>query len=144
MTELESGSFKKRESRNVHLPSDAQRCGHDWLNRSPFSKARKGELIAVAHEAKRQVVLSPENEARLLAACSSDKRRHLKAMIIAAIDTGCRQGELRCLRWSDVDCKPTLLRSQTKCSLSRLKLLPTYSLECGISSRVKVFWCGNR
>lgn len=27
---------------------------NDWLVRSPFVKAKKGELIAVAHEAKRQ------------------------------------------------------------------------------------------
>lgn len=30
--------------------------------RSPFAKAKKGELIAVAHEAKRQVVLSSESD----------------------------------------------------------------------------------
>jgi hypothetical protein len=35
---------------------------NDWLVRSPFVKAKKGELIAVAHEAKRQIVLTPENE----------------------------------------------------------------------------------
>jgi integrase len=72
---------------------------NDWLVRSPFVKAKKGELIAIAHEAKRQVVLTSENEQKLLQACSTSKRRHLKAMIIAAIDTGCRQGELRRLRF---------------------------------------------
>ena len=61
---------------------------NDWLVRSPFSKAKKGELIAIAHEAKRQVVLSSENEQKLLQACSTSQRRHLRAMIIAAIDTG--------------------------------------------------------
>src|ERR1044072_3922804 len=35
---------------------------NDWLVRSPFVKAKKGELIAIAHEAKRQVVLSSEDE----------------------------------------------------------------------------------
>ena len=63
---------------------------NDWLVRSPFVKAKKGELIAVAHEAKRQVVLSSENELKLLQACGISRRRHLRAMIIAAIDTGCR------------------------------------------------------
>lgn len=76
---------------------------NDWLVRSPFVKAKKGELITVAHEAKRQVVLTSEDEQKLLQACSTNKQRHLKVMIIAAIDTGCRQGELRRLRWSDVD-----------------------------------------
>ena len=35
---------------------------NDWLVRSPFVKAKKGDLIAVAHEAKRQIVLTSENE----------------------------------------------------------------------------------
>jgi integrase len=83
---------------------------NDWLLRSPFAKAKKGELIAIAHEAKRQVVLSSEDEEKLLTACNTSKRRHLKAMIIAAIDTGCRQGELRRLRWSDVDLQANSLR----------------------------------
>lgn len=83
---------------------------NDCLVRSPFVKAKKGELIAVAHEAKRQVVLASENEQKLLDACSTSKRRHLKAMIIAAIDTGCRQGELHRLRWSDVDLPANTLR----------------------------------
>jgi len=76
---------------------------NNWLLRTPFAKAKKGELISIAHEAKRQVVLTAEDEKRLLEACSTGQRRHLNAMIIAAIDTGCRQGELRRLRWSDVD-----------------------------------------
>ncbi len=83
---------------------------NDWLVRSPFVKAKKGELIAVAHEAQRQVVLTSDTEQKLLQACSTSKRRHLKAMIIAAIDTGCRQGELRRLRWSDVDLQSNTLR----------------------------------
>jgi hypothetical protein len=58
---------------------------NDWLVRSPFVKAKKGELIAIAHEAKRQVVLTSENEEKLLKACNTIKRRHLKAMIVAAI-----------------------------------------------------------
>jgi integrase len=83
---------------------------NDWLVRSPFVKAKKGELIAVAHEAKRQIVLTSENEEKLLQACGTSRRRHLKAMIIAAIDTGCRQGELRRLRWSDVDLQANTLK----------------------------------
>lgn len=76
---------------------------NDWLVRSPFTKAKKGELIPVAHETKRDRVLSPEEEEKLLAQCETEKRRHLKALIIAGIDSGCRQGELLGLKWSDVD-----------------------------------------
>lgn len=34
----------------------------DWLMRSPFTKAKKGELIPVAHETQRTTVLSGEDE----------------------------------------------------------------------------------
>ncbi len=78
---------------------------NDWLVRSPFSKAKRGELIPVAHETQRTTVLSLADEKKLLAQCETDKRRHLKALIIAALDSGCRQGELLRLRWSDVDFK---------------------------------------
>jgi len=76
---------------------------NDWLARSPFTKAKKGELIPVAHETQRTTVLSLEDEEKLLAQCQTNKRRHLRALIIAALDSGCRQGELLRLKWSDVD-----------------------------------------
>jgi integrase len=76
---------------------------NDWLSRSPFSKAKRGELIPVAHETMRTTVLSLDDEKKLLAQCGTSKRRHLKALIIAALDSGCRQGELLRLKWSDID-----------------------------------------
>jgi hypothetical protein len=45
-------------------------------------KAKKGEQVAVAHEAKLQVVLTSENEQKLLQR-AAPVRRHLKAIIIA-------------------------------------------------------------
>src|SRR6266536_4379335 len=42
------------------------------------------------------------NPDRLLAACETNLRRHLKVLVIAALDTGARQGELLKLRWSDI------------------------------------------
>src|SRR5688500_20087078 len=46
---------------------------------------------------------SPVDEVKLLAQCETKKRRHLKALIIAALDSGCRQGELLRLKWSDIN-----------------------------------------
>jgi hypothetical protein len=54
---------------------------NDWLVRSPFTRAKRGELIPVAHETKRERLLTAEEEVKLLAACETDKRRHLKALI---------------------------------------------------------------
>lgn len=70
-----------------------------WIMRSPF---RKGDpIISVADERKGVRVLSFEEEARLLAACTG-RREHLRAILICAIDTGMRQGEIFALKWGDL------------------------------------------
>ncbi len=92
-----------------------------WLIRSPFEMG--DPLISKADEVKRERILSFEEEQRLLESCGErtiiykcrrgkkiveikakeDKRKHLRAIIIAALDTACRRGELFKLKWSDVD-----------------------------------------
>ncbi|HJR06230.1 MAG TPA: site-specific integrase [Pyrinomonadaceae bacterium] len=77
----------------------AQREG--WILRNPLHSG--DSLISIADEHKRERIISLEEEARLLVACARPKRTHLRAIIIAALDTGMRKGELLKLRWSDVD-----------------------------------------
>src|ERR1041384_4989885 len=95
----------------------AQREG--WIVRSPFSIGES--LIRLADERKRERILTRDEEMRLLAACgarpmnykrrgkqvnaqdSGVRRAHLHAIIICALDTGMRQGEIFKLRWRDVD-----------------------------------------
>lgn len=90
-----------------------------WLRENPFS-AGKG-LISGADERQRERILTREEEERLLEACGprtrtykrrgkevthhddGDTRRHLRALIICALDTGLRFGELRRMTWSQVD-----------------------------------------
>jgi integrase len=96
-----------------------------WLIRSPFLHA-KG-LVSLADENKRERVLSFEEEARLLTACMADlertytrnekeikaniksRRKHLKPLIILALDTAMRRGELLKLRWRDIDFENRLI-----------------------------------
>jgi hypothetical protein len=54
----------------------AQREG--WILRSPF--AAGGSLISLADEDKRERILTREEEVRLLAACDTPQRAHLKAI----------------------------------------------------------------
>jgi len=77
----------------------AQREG--WIVRNPLSLGES--LISVADEKKRERILTREEETRLLAACDDARRKHLRPIIVCALDTGMRQGEIFSLRWREVD-----------------------------------------
>ena len=73
---------------------------NDWLILNPFAKC-KG-IISTALEVKRDRVLSYEEEERLLRACRG-RRSHLRPIVICALDTGMRRGEIFQMKWKDVD-----------------------------------------
>jgi len=81
-----------------------------WILRNPF--AAGDSLISVADEQKRERILTREEEAKPLAACDSPQRAHLRGILICALDTGMRQGEIFSLRWRDVDFENGLLTIQ--------------------------------
>ncbi|WBY02757.1 site-specific integrase [Ramlibacter tataouinensis] len=47
--------------------------------------------------------LSDEERARLLAACRASRWEHLHLLVLLALTTGARKGELMALRWQDID-----------------------------------------
>lgn len=73
---------------------------HRWIKANPFSNTK---LILSSDEKPRDRVLSFEEEFRLLGACEAIERSHLRPLIITALDTACRRGELLKLRWRNVD-----------------------------------------
>ena len=78
-----------------------------WLIKNPFNLGES--LISAADEKKRERILSREEEIRLLEACDQPKCKHLKSIIICALDTGMRQGEILKMRWSDIDLENRLI-----------------------------------
>ncbi len=85
----------------------AQREG--WIRSNPFAAGES--LISLADESKRERILTREEERHLLSACRGP-RAHLRPIVIAAIDTGMRRGELLSLRWRDVDFEHDLISIQ--------------------------------
>lgn len=75
---------------------------NDWLIKNPFAK-KKG-VISKAAEVERDRTLTFQEEAKLLAFCV-DQRAHLKAILICALDTGMRSGEMFKMRWREVHTK---------------------------------------
>lgn len=78
-----------------------------WLVRSPFEMG--DPLISKADETRRERTLTHEEEIKLLNACSG-RRAHLRALVITALDTAARRGELFKLKWSDVDFNNDVIR----------------------------------
>jgi integrase len=73
---------------------------NDWLIKNPFEK--KKCIISKASENERDRVLSLTEEFDLLNACVG-KRAHLRPVIICALDTAMRRGEMFQMRWKDVN-----------------------------------------
>jgi integrase len=74
----------------------------EWLEYSPVSKVKKPK------EARGRVrYLDDDERAKLLAACQESGNHYLYVIVVLAITTGMRQGEILGLRWKDID----LLRS---------------------------------
>lgn len=96
-----------------------------WIFQSPFELGTP--LISTSDEVKRERTMSFDEESRFLNACEVDReikykrggkeikaklkagRELLKALVVVALDTAMRKGELFKLRWRDVDFSQRLI-----------------------------------
>ncbi len=70
----------------------------EWIEHNPVRRVRR------LKEARGRVrFLSDKERKRLLDACRDSRDRRLYPLVVLAISTGARQGELMSLRWKDVD-----------------------------------------
>lgn len=116
--------------------------------KSPFD-ARNNSLIVKTAEKNRDRILSREEETRLIEACggrtvsyerggkqitmhdSGESRKYLRSLIMVAVDTGARRGELFKLQWKDVDLFEGTIRIQASNSKTeRTRII-------GLTSRAK-------
>jgi integrase len=102
---LEDGLKKSSINREVGLLKSMLETGLEWeLTRR--NAARKAKLF-VADDPESDRVLSYEEEGKLLAACATPELRyrapHLMIVILIALYTGLRRGEILRLRWEHID-----------------------------------------
>lgn len=108
---------------------------HDYVTESPF---RRGHATIVKAnrdaETPRDRRLTGDEEARLLAAASPS----LYALIVAALTTGCRKGELLSMRWSQIreTPKPEIRLSASNTKTDKPRTVPlTAKLRVVLSMR---------
>jgi integrase len=93
----------------------------EWLTRNPFTKGEP--LISMAQEVVRERVLSTDEQRKLLQACQTKQRRLIYPIILTALDSGCRRGELLKLKWRDVDLEKgaiTVIATNAKTNRQRM------------------------
>jgi len=97
---------KARTVASVNRELEALRCvcrwcvKQGWISRSPFEYGEA--VILKTHEASRDRVLSHAEEERLLDACTG-KRARLRAVVVMAVDSAMRKGEILKLCWPMVN-----------------------------------------
>ncbi len=76
------------------------------LQRLSFGFGKKKDVKFLKEPRGRKRILSPEEEGRLLEAVrTGHKAKHLEPIIITALNTGMRKGEIFSLKWPKVDFK---------------------------------------
>lgn len=98
-----------------------------WLIVSPFER-RKG-IISKSDENRRDRIISADEEARMLEACTG-RREHLRPILIAALDTAMRRGEILKLRWQDVNLDARTL------TITAMNSKTSRARQVGITSRL--------
>lgn len=107
-----------------------------WLENNPMRKVRKPKEPRGRVRFLSEDTVGPDGETidgertRLLEACKQSKNAHLHTVVVLALSTGMRQGEILNLRWPDVDlAKGRIILHETKNGERRVVPLLGHALE---------------
>jgi integrase len=104
---------------------------HEYLDRTPFRRGAVTLIKKLREDHHRRRRISEDEEARILAAAPPP----IRPMIICALDTGMRRGEMLALRFGDVDLKRGLIVLRgvtTKSRKTRVVPIPTARLRAAL------------
>jgi integrase len=111
-----------------------------WLTVNPFKRGTS--LITDSFEVERTRILSVEEEQRLLAACNP-WREHIKPIIVFAIETACRRGEIGLLKWSDINLEGRVIKIESRSTKTlRSRLVPISGRLLEVLVNLKLFSTG--
>jgi len=97
----------------------------EWIHENPMRKISK-----LSEPRGRVRFLDDEERERLLQACQASTNSQLHILVVLALSTGARHGELINLRWSDVDWQRSVITlHDTKNKERRLLPLAHYALQ---------------
>ena len=92
-----------------------------YLQKTPFKIGTEPAITLEREIPRARRFESDEDETRLLEAA----RPHLRAVILALLDTGCRPGEILSLQWKDVNLERRELTVQAvKAKTRRVRMIP--------------------
>lgn len=84
-----------------------------WIAAHPLRGSGRRKQAKGEREAERERLLTPEEREAFWAACRKSRDRRLYPLVICALETGARQGELMGLEWARVQLRPTVYIPQT-------------------------------
>ncbi len=69
-------------------------------------------------------ILSPDEESKLLKACHEVRAPHVRSLIVLAVNTGMRRGEILGLTWSQIDLEQRTIHVQNSKTKSSNRVIP--------------------
>jgi excisionase family DNA binding protein len=114
---LKEGRTRSKVNRDLALLRKIFNVAIDWghIDSSPMGKVK----FFTEKDNLKERILTQQEEMRLLQACPP----HLRLIVLTALYTGMRRGEVLGLRWSQVDLKKRQIRVE-KTKSGRIRIIP--------------------